>query len=234
MLAILAAAGLAAVSITTSSKANATSSISGVGTYAPVTTALARSASIYSGLGSTSFNLTAQSRAVLSVSGVGAASFPQATTASYSSTAISGVGELLGDLWAPANASASMSGLAAFAPVLTAEVRSITSMVGDGSFGASDNPSSVATFEGNGQLSAIGYAVFLDGERACVHQELRTALVPFEDRVFRVSYENRTEEIYEAAVPFEDKLAVVSFEDRVLRIPAEPREAGSGPRKRIC
>lgn len=231
---ILAAAGVAALAASGISEARATSSVAGVGAYTPAITALTSSVAAYSGLGSTSFNLAAQSSAVLSVSGAGTASFPQAVTASYSSTAISGVGGLLGGLWAPANASASMSGLAAFAPVLTAEVRSATAMFGDGSFGASDSPSSVATFEGNSTLAAVGYAFFLDGERACVHQELRTALVPFEDRIFRIAYENRSAEVDAAIVPSEDKLAVVSFEDRVLRIPAEPREAGSDPRKRIC
>lgn len=127
------------------------------------------------------------------------------------STAMAGVGGFSPVLTAPSFASTAMAGTGTFTGVLTATAGSAASMVGDSSFGAFDTHDRAVTFQGNSSFSAIGYAFFLDGERACVHQEPRTA-----------------------TVATENKTAIVPFEDRVYRVAWEPRTGGNQPRKRIC
>ena len=94
--------------------------------------------------------------------------------------------------------------------------------------------STVAVAAGHSTALAISYAFYSDAERACLHQALTTVSVTFEDRIFRVPYEDRAPEIDAAVVPPENKIAIVAFEDRLYRVPSEARTAGNQPRKRVC
>jgi hypothetical protein len=102
-------------------------------------------------------------------------------------------------------------GTAAFAPAMLAQIRAAASFAGSSAFASTNSPGGTARFAGIGQFSAVSYAVYIDAERACVHQELRTA-----------------------SVTSEGKTAIVPAEDRVLHVAAEPRGTDGQPRKRIC
>lgn len=71
--------------------------------------------------------------------------------------------------------------------------------------------STVAVAAGHSTALAISYAFYSDAERACLHQALTAAVVPPEN-----------------------KIAIVAFEDRLYQVPSEARTAGNQPRKRIC
>jgi hypothetical protein len=117
---------------------------------------------------------------------------------------------------------------------MTAQVSSVLNAEGHGGFGGADALMSAVGFQGFGSFAAVGYAFISDTERACLHQEVRVAFIPFEYRVFRVPGEDRTSLEPDAVVPFENRTAIVPFEDRIYRVPGEARTAGNQPRKRIC
>ena len=131
--------------------------------------------------------------AVLSVSGAGGATFV-------------GTGINPGVFNATGVGAASFVGRSTAAAVLSA--------AGFGAFDAriTGIHSAVFSAQGFGQLVGVSYAFFSDAEVACLHQEIRSVSVTFEDR----------------------RTAVVPFEDRVYRIAGEPRGAGNQPRKRVC
>lgn len=142
------------------------------------------------GVGAMSGTFTAQGRMALSAAGTCSLSFP---------------------LTAKSLGSMTSAGAGAFAPTLRATASATSSMQGTSTFGGVDNANRAVNFTGVGTFVAVSYAFFGDGERACVHQELRTA-----------------------AVVLESRTAIVPFEDRVYRVADEPRDAGNQPRKRVC
>lgn len=148
--------------------------------------------------------------AVLAVSGLGALA-GTLTARGNMTLSVAGVGTFAPKLAALASASMTVAGAGALAPVLRASVFSQSTMQGSGTFGSFDTADRSVHFAGVGTFVAVSYAFFADAERACIHQELRTASVTFENRTARVP-----------------------FEDRTFRVPPEPRGAGNQPRKRIC
>ena len=112
-----------------------------------------------------------------------------------------------------ANTVLTTAGAGAITIEVVGQASATLAVSGASSFGAADELMSVASFAGTSVFTAVSYAFYADAdaERACLHQEIVTALVSPED-----------------------KIAIVPFEDRVYRTPSEARGAGNQPRKRIC
>jgi hypothetical protein len=106
-------------------------------------------------------------------------------------------------------ASMSGAGVATFTGVLLGQASATSQMAGGSTLGAADHLTSAAALNGVGTLSAVGYSFVLGAEKAGPPQELRAAVI---------EYENRT--------------AVVDAEDRVYYSHADNDDCGPPNRKR--
>jgi hypothetical protein len=193
--AVLSVTGVGALAAVGISIASSTTAMSGVGAFNPAMVAQASSVLSTVGAATQTFTLQGNASAVFNTAGLGDFTAPSIVTA-FMALSAAGIGNLSTTSAVITSSSMSVSGTGSFAPVMTAQVFADASFAGSGDFGASDSPASEARFEGVGSFSAVGYVVILDSERACLHQELRNAqvlfenriaIVPFEDRVYRIA-----------------------------------------------
>ncbi len=230
--AVLAAAGTGA--FTPAGKSISSASMASAGAGVLSTTITAKSSAVFSssGVGAFSVTMRGNASAVLATGGLGAFSAPSSVK-SFMALTSAGVGSFSPKLSSLANSSLSCAGVAAFAPVMRASISSATQMIGSSSFGATDSPSSVATFAGRGALAAVSYAFYLDAERAIPDQELRVAIAEPEYRILSIEFDpNRDAPIEVASIQPENRTAIISFEDRVYQVGAEQRWPPIPNRKR--
>lgn len=85
------------------------------------------------------------------------------------------------------------AGHAVLSPILTAKVTAVVTAQGNSSMSGSNNPAATVQFAGHSQFSPVIYASYLDAEKAgpkfesrvaYAHPEARSAVAPFEDRVY--------------------------------------------------
>lgn len=231
--AVLSATGIGALAVVGVSIASSATAMAGIGAFSPVIVGQASAVFNASGIGTQSFTLQGNAHAVLSTSGLGNFNAPSIVSA-FSSLTAAGLGGFSATITAPTFSSMSAMGSGGFAINIVALSFSEASFAGESVFGASDNPASEAFFEGIGSFAAVSYAFYADAERACLHQEITTAGIAFEDRVFRTPYEDRGTLEPDAVVPPEDRIAIVPAEYRVYHVAADRPGAGSQPRKRVC
>lgn len=139
--------------------------------------------------------------AVFAAAGLGVFT-PAPRVFAASTYAAAGVGVFIPAPRVIAAATYASSGVGAMTPVLHSFNGSVFTSAGIGALNLQNTriDNRAVSFSGVGGFNTISYAFFLDAERACLHQELRatsvtlenrTAIVLFEDRVYRVPSEPR-------------------------------------------
>jgi hypothetical protein len=203
------------------------------------------------GTGTATYTATAQARSTVTSAGNGAAAFTSnnglgvlasaglgtfastMTTKSSSSLTSAGVGATSLILSSLARSVLSSNCTGSFVPVMTAKVSSNTSMQGSSSFGSTDSPGSALNVSGFGIFTAVGYASFLDAEKAGPAFEQRTVWVPYEDRHPAMQSADVSPEERIAYALSENKVAVAPYEDRVYYVKSKPLTPGPPNRRRI-
>ncbi len=123
---------------------------------------------------------------------------------------IAGIGTLSASPLVIANSAALTAGVGSAAGNLTSYALAVGAAAGSGSAGSYLN-GAVANAAGTSQAIGVTYLFLSDAEIICIHEEIRT---------IQVSFENRE--------------AIVAHEDRVYEVSEDYRSGGSKNRKRIC
>ena len=212
---VLAAAGTGASSLVLSSKASAALAASGVGAFSPTMRGQASATIAMAGAGALAVTLRGNASAVVNIAGVGAAAFP-GISKGLMALSSSGTGSMAAAITAIARSAMACTGAGSFSPIMRGQASATTSMQGQGQFGGSDAPGSTLNVVGYGTFTAVGYALFLDAERAGPVNEPRTAWVPVGDRFEQVDdTADANSELREVEAVSENRIAVAPAEDRV-------------------